>query len=326
MTLELKKEKYINPFTDFGFKRLFGEEINKDLLLDFLNELLHEQQGTITEVTYMKTEKFGRTDEERRAIFDIYCENDKGEKFLVEMQKSKQAFFKDRTVYYATFPIQEQAARSDWDYKLEHVYTVAVLDFVFDEDKNDTGKFRYDIKLTDNETNKVFYDKLTFVYLEMPKFAKEIHQLETRFDKWLYVLKNLHKLDQLPDNLKESVFEKVFKVAEIAAMTKEEFRTYEESLKTYRDLQNSIETARAEGEAKGKSEGKIEGKMESLEAMAVKMHAKGFPAAVISELTGLPLERIADLRSSPPTDGRIANRQRSQLFYTLNRSHNYLHK
>jgi predicted transposase/invertase (TIGR01784 family) len=102
----LRKKKYINPFTDFGFKRLFGEEMNKDILIDFLNELLREQVGLITDIRYKNTEKRPRTQEERKAIFDIYCENSQGELFLIEMQKSKQAYFKDRTLYYSTFPIQ----------------------------------------------------------------------------------------------------------------------------------------------------------------------------------------------------------------------------
>ena len=203
-------EKYINPFTDYGFKKLFGEEMNKDLLLDFLNELLKEEQGQIVDLTYLKTEQLGVTDIDRKAIFDLYCENEKGEKFIVELQKSKQNFFKDRTVYYSTFPIREQAKRADWDYELKAVYTIAILDFVFDSDKKDPEKFRYDVKLSDIETKKVFYDKLTFIYLEMPKFNKTVDELETRFDKWLYVIRNLNKLERVPDKLREQIFDKLF--------------------------------------------------------------------------------------------------------------------
>ncbi|MDX5443791.1 MAG: Rpn family recombination-promoting nuclease/putative transposase, partial [Hymenobacteraceae bacterium] len=153
-------EKYINPFTDYGFKKLFGEEPNKDLLLDFLNVLLEEEQGKILDLTYLKNENLGVGELDRKAIFDLYCENERGEKFIVELQKTKQNFFKDRTVYYSTFPIREQAKRADWNYELKAVYTIAILDFVFDEDKNQPNKFRYDVKLTDTETNEIFYNKL----------------------------------------------------------------------------------------------------------------------------------------------------------------------
>ena len=286
------KEKYINPFTDFGFKRLFGEEPNKDLLIDFLNVLLKEEQGKIVNLTYLKTEQLGLTELDRKAIFDLYCENEKGEKFIVEMQKSKQNFFKDRSVYYSTFPIQKQAQKSEWNYELKAVYTIGILDFVFDEDKSDTNKFRYDVKLQDIKTNKIFYDKLTFIYFEMPKFNKTIEELSTHYDKWLYVLKNLHKLDRLPDSLKEQVFEKVFEVAEIAKFTHEEYLSYEDSLKYYRDLKNTIDTAKEEGLEEG-----IEQGMEKKAFLIAKeMLAANESIEKIVRFTGLTTEQVEAIK------------------------------
>ena len=283
--MDENREKYINPFTDFGFKRLFGEEPNKDLLLDFLNEILKNQQGRIIDLTYLKTEKLGISEQDRRAIFDLYCENEKGEKFIVEMQKSKQNFFKDRSVYYSTFPIQEQAQKSDWNYELKAVYTIGILDFVFQSVKNESDKFRYDVKLQDIETNKTFHDKLTFIYFEMPKFNKSIDELESHFDKWLYILKNLHKLDRLPSKLQENVFEKVFEVAEIAKFTREEYISYKDSLKYYRDLKNSLDTAKLEA----KEERDTEIILNSIKA--------GLDNETISKITGLKKDQIETLRN-----------------------------
>jgi len=280
-------EKYINPFTDYGFKKLFGEELNKDILLDFLNELLREEQGLIKNLTYLKTEQLGASEIDRKAIFDIYCENEKGEKFIVELQKTKQNFFKDRTVYYSTFPIREQAKRADWDFELKAIYTIAILDFVFDADKYEPNKFRYDVKLTDVETKSVFYNKLTFIYLEMPKFNKTVDELVTRFDKWLYIIKNLNKLDRIPDKLREQIFDKLFATAEIARFTPAQVLSYEDSLKYYRDLKNSIDTARGEGKIEGRIEGKIE--------IAIKAIKKGFSINDIIELTGLSEDEIKGL-------------------------------
>ena len=258
------KEKYVNVFTDFGFKKLFGEKPSKPLLLDFLNELLIEQEGPIKNITYLNTEHLGSSPLDRRAIFDIYCENEKGEKFIVELQKAKQSYFKDRTLFYATFPIQEQAKQNDWDFKLKAVYTVAILDFVFEEDKSDIHKYRYDVKLTDIETCKVFYDKLTFIYLELPKFKKKIDELSTNFEKWLFVLKNLHKLNKIPDQLKEERFEKLFAIAEVAHFTREELKSYEDSKKFYRDIKNSMDTAFEEGKEAGIEEGLKQGEIKGL--------------------------------------------------------------
>jgi predicted transposase/invertase (TIGR01784 family) len=118
--------------------------------------------------------------------------------------------------------------------------------------------------LTDIDTHKIFYDKLTFIYLEVPKFTKEVDELETHFEKWMYVLKNLKRLDNIPDKLQERIFERMFAAAEIAKLTPDEYRDYIDSLNSYRDLKNSLDYAKAEGVAEGKAEGKAEGEQERL--------------------------------------------------------------
>ncbi len=285
MTLYLT-EKYINPFTDYGFKRLFGEEAHKDLLLDFLNELLREEQGEIKNITFLKNDRLGSTEIDRKAIFDLYCENERGEKFIVELQKTKQNFFKDRTLYYSTFPIQEQALKGEWNYELKAVYTIAILDFVFDEDKNEPDKYKYFVKLSDIETNRIFYNKLTFVYLEMPKFKKELSEIETHFEKWLYVLRHLEKLDQIPPKLTEKIFKRLFDVAEIAKFNREQLMQYEDSLKYYRDLKNSLDTS------------KQEGKQERNFEIAKVMLGEGFDIKTIVKITGLTEEMIIAIKDS----------------------------
>lgn len=263
-------EKYINPFTDFGFKKLFGTELNKDLLIDFLNEVVLPKQRTIQDLSYRKNEHIGNTELDRKAIFDLYCIGADGERFIVEMQKAKQNYFKDRSVFYATFPIQEQAQRGDWDYKLSEVYTVGVLDFAFSDEEikeekstKDKKEVRHEVKLK-NQYCQVFYDKLTFIYLEMPHFTKTEDELETPYDKWLYVLKYLPTLSERPIKLQERIFQRLFEAAEIAKFSPEEKEQYEESLKSYRDLKNVIDTAFDDGESKGKIEGKIEEKIENI--------------------------------------------------------------
>lgn len=300
---ERLKDRYIDPFTDFGFKKLFGEECNKELLLDFLNELLHQEEGKIVSLTYLKTERLGVSEESRKAVFDLYCENEKGEKFIVELQKTKQTFFKDRTLYYSTFPIVQQAIPGDWSFELKAVYTIAILNFVFDEDKHNTEKYRYDVMLTDIETHKIFYDKLTFIYLEMPKFTKQAEELETRFEKWMYVLKNLKRLENIPDRLRERIFEKMFSVAEIAKLTEDEYQDYIDSLNSYRDLQNSIDTAKAEGRAEGLRDlqnsvdtAKTEGKTEERFEIARNSLQAGLSVETISQITGLSPKEIEVLK------------------------------
>jgi len=277
------KDRYINPFTDFGFKRLFGSEPNKDLLLDFLNELIKER-GHIQNLTYLKAEQLGLSEFERRAVFDLYCESETGEKFIVEMQKAKQKYFKDRSVFYSTFPIREQAQRGqEWDFQLNAVYTVGILDFVFDEDKDSPEYFHHHVQLMETKRKKVFFDKLTYIYLEMPKFTKTEEQLETHFDKWLYILKNLPRLQERPRRIQERVFQRLFEAAETARFDPAERAAYEESIKVYRDLKNVIDTGREEAS------------LERAKEIARRMKAVGEPIAKIVAYTGLTTEQIGEL-------------------------------
>lgn len=276
-------EKYINPFTDFGFKKIFGEEANKDLLIDFLNELLADK-GKIIDLTYLKSEQLGATDLDRKAIFDLYCENKKGEKFIVEMQRAKQDYFKDKSLYYATFPIQEQAQKGAWDYKLNAVYSVAIMDFIFDDDKENKTKFLHDIRLIDKESQKEFYSKLRFIYLEIKKFDKSLEEIETHFDKWLYVLKNLVKINEIPSKLQERVFKKLFQIAEIAHFDQKQLQSYRDSEKNYLDFTASLDSSFRDG----KQEGKIE--------IAKNAILEGANNIFISKITGLSIEQIEILR------------------------------
>ena len=281
-------DRYINPYTDFGFKLLFGTPMNKDLLIGFLNSLLHLEHD-ITDVTYLNAEHLGMAELDRKAVFDVYCENTAGQKF-----------FKDRSVFYASFPIREQAKRGDWNYELKAVYTVGILNFVFDEDSDDENYFHHEVKLMDIHRKEVFYDKLTFIYLEMPKFHKSEEELVTLFDKWMFVLHNLSRLLERPAALQERIFTRLFEAAEIAKFTPVKRMEYEESLKVYRDLTNVIDTAEWKGEQRGLQKGREEGRKEGREegreeerlSNARKMKEMGLEYSFISRITGLSAEEI----------------------------------
>jgi len=288
---KLNTDRYIDPFTDFGFKKLFGEECNKELLLSFLNELLRKKEGRIVSLSYLNKETLGFAKDSRKAVFDIFCENEKGEKFIVEMQKARQNFFKDRTLFYSASAITQQGYKNAWDFELKAVYIIAILDFVFEEGKDDPEKYRYDVMLTDIETHKVFYDKLTFIYLEMPKFNKGIDELKTRFDKWMYVIKNIGGLDDIPDKLRERIFKKMFAAAEIANLTKEEYWWYLDNFTADNDWNNILNTA----ERESKAEGKAEGRAEERRQIVMNCHQKEFSEEMIATITGLTIQEIRDI-------------------------------
>jgi predicted transposase/invertase (TIGR01784 family) len=272
--------KYINPYTDFGFKKLFGEEANKDLLIDFLNQLLppHHQ---IEDLSFKNVENLPDLPTERKAIFDIHCKSVSGEHFVVEMQKAKINFFKDRALFYLTFPIRDQAKQGEWDFRLTPIYMVAILDFEYDEEA-EKRKFFRDVQLKDQDC-EVFYDKLNFKFIQMPMFTKEEHELASHFDKWIYFLKKLETFDDIPAILREPIFEKAFKIAEVANMTPEQRDEYEQSRLSYLEVKEAVNTAEMGGRKKEKME------------IAKEMKKEGFDKGTIKRLTGLSDDEIGKL-------------------------------
>ena len=283
------KAKYINPFTDFGFKKIFGEEASKELLIDFLNALI-PQANKIIDLKFKNTEHLGLREADRYAIFDIYCENESNEKFIVELQKAKQNYFRERTIYYSTFPIREQAEKGQWNYNLSAV-------------EPEKSEVVHTIKLK-NQYGKTFYDKLTYIYVEMPNFNKLEENLSSRLDKWLFFIKNLEDFQSIPSIFSDEIFEKAFEKAELAKFGQEEMDKYESSLKLYRDLKGVIDTAFIDGRSEGKIEGLEEGRQEGLEEgrleglqegkynMAKLLKDNGVQIQLIIQTTGLTREEI----------------------------------
>ncbi len=279
-------ERYIDPFTDFGFKRMFGSDRCKGYLINFLNSLLGDEDK-IVDITYRNTEQLGLLPGDRNAIYDLYCTTDKNGHIIVEMQNSKQKFFIDRAVYYSTFPIQKAAEPgSEWNYQLPKVYMVAFLNFVMG-DYAECPNYKHDVKLVDVATGNVFYQKLNYIFLEMPKFIKSEEELSDRQEDWLYVIKNLAKLPEIPERLNDELFQSFFHLAEVSKLSPEEYEAYEISLKRQRDNHNVVVTAREEGREEGRAEEKL--------TMAQNLKRLGIPLETIAEASGLSIEEIRNL-------------------------------
>jgi len=228
--------KYIDPTTDYGFKRIFGEDVGKDLLIAFLNALLKGRK-TIKNLTYRPAEKVGSTKDKQTVIFDLFCTADDGERFVIEMQGGLHANLKERMVYYGTRLVadQENDGEGPWIYDLSEVYVIVLMDGFRMPDKRDSAEYIHEECICDKRTGKPSYEGLEFIYIELVKFAKKEHELETDLDRWFYVLKNMAEMDDLPKYLRKPIFEKLFKIAEYAKMNREEKKMYDTSLKIKRD-------------------------------------------------------------------------------------------
>ena len=205
------------------------------------------------------------------------------------MQKAKIKFFKDRSVFYTTFPIREQAEKGDWNFKLKPIYCVAILDFKFDEDRDDKH-YVSDVQLKD-QSCRVFYNKLRYIFIEMPRFNKKEDELKTRFDKWMYFLKHLEDFEEIPAILNEEVFVKGFEVAEIANFDYRQMMEYEDSLKVYRDLKGVVDTSFEEGEKIGMEKGE----KKRATKMAEIMKNEGKTIEKIMKYTGFSREEVEKL-------------------------------
>lgn len=281
MPLTESQTRYVNFYTDFAFKKLFGTEANKELLLSFLNSCFDGREHFL-DITYLNPEHLGASANDRKAVFDVYCENELGEKILIEMQNAEQEFFKDRSIFYSTYPIREQAKQGrGWDYELKRVYTICFLNFTFD----DKGDFAHTVKLVDMGTGDVFFDKLSYLYLEMPKYNLPLREDSSLYEKWLYAIKHLGDLDERPAQLKEAIFARLFEQAEIAQYSPQDRQEYEESLKNFRDWYSCLATAEKKGRA--------EGRMEEKKAIARNLKALGnLSTADIAAITQLSEEDV----------------------------------
>ncbi len=278
--------RFIDPLTDFGFKRLFGSEPDKDLLIEFLNELLKGKKQ-IADLSYNKNEQSGYVKDSRKAVYDLFCTGQNGEQFIIEVQKVRQEYFRDRCVFYTSALIHEQGPKGspNWDFKLKEVYLIGIMDFEFDDTHQDN--YIHEVALIDTTTKELFYNKLGYIFIELPKFKKPVEGLETELDKWLFVLKNLSNLDKIPVILDKRIFSKLFKIAETANLTKEEHKMYEASLMQKWDYENGIDYAVKT--AVKTAEKKI------MEKTAKSIKDDKFPIDIIAKYTGLSIEEIEKL-------------------------------
>lgn len=338
---ECHEKAYANLLCDFMFKRMFCSEANKDVLIWFLNMVLEDVE--IKSVDFIPTEHLGLTEEDRKVIFDISCECTDGRTFIIEMQKGYQKYFRERALYYTTYPINAQGRKARdlyesgriegrtqekfrWDYNLKPVIVVALLNFEFKHsDEWPKDKYLSSYRLLEDTVNEPMTQALRFVFLELGRFNKQISELETPFEKWIYLLKHLHNMKEIPSEFNEPLFKRLFLLAEIGNFTPGELEQYYKSLNNMGDYYNILHTAKEEAERiglekgleKGLAQGLAQGLEQGLEQglaqglaqgleqgdrdraikTAREMLADGMPVDKIVKYTDLSIEEIEALRS-----------------------------
>ena len=307
--------RYINPFIDFGFKKLFGTEANKDILISFLNAVIEDTADPILDLFPKNVEQIGEFNGDKTCYFDVYCQTANGRRFIVEMQNSWEVFFKDRTLYYAARAIQEQGVKGDptkrenaenmeitktkkWNYRLSEVYVIALMNFNFPRKEYQADDYYHRIMLTDLNDNHVFYDKLTLIYLEMPKVGHAKLDMNRPLDRWLRVLYKLWGEEDCPPELDEPIFKKLYREAEYACFTPDQRLNYMRSKKKELDTYNRIESGRILGYEEGHEEGREEGLEAGREERAME---------IARRMKGLGIDKETILKSVEITEEEFEN-------------------
>jgi len=270
--------KFISPFSDWSFKYIFGSESVKEILIGFLNALF-DGEYVIKDVKYCNNERSPRSKDDRATIFDIYCETNEGDHIIVEMQNSRQIFFKDRALYYVSRSIVEQSEKGDdWKYNLKAVFGIFFLNFKMEDvPGKDSNQSLSKIVLMDMESKTLFNRNLKQFFIELPRFVKSEKECVTGYDKWIYILKNLDTMETMPFIEDRNIaFAKLAERAAQANMTPEERAAYEESRKNLRDYYNTLETA-------------VE---ERVKKVIAKMYFKDYSVSEISECTDTSEEDV----------------------------------
>ena len=273
-----QRRGYANLTNDYMFKRVFGSEECKDILIAFLNRIVGN--GDIEDVTFQNTEHLGPTADGKRAVFDIAVRTKSGEEYIIEMQLAQQEYFRDRSLFYASYPILNQAALAkeefrkthgdagvfSWNFRLKPVRFISVVNFPMTHSLEwDESRYFSSYRLKEDESGELLLDKLQFIFLELARFDKEEKDLETYCDKWMYLFKNMSHLRERPKVFDENEFDRLFEMAELCNFTPDEYYNYQNSQKMIYDYENTIDFAKKQGRTEGLAEGLAEGLEKGLE-------------------------------------------------------------
>ena len=283
--------KYADLLDDDVFKLVFGRESTKDVMIEFLNQVIPDRK--IVDLEFIDKEMHPAERDAKGVVYDMFCKTDSGARIIVEVQRRKQPFYPERAVYYSTFQIQRQVEAGADAYDFLPVYVVNILDFKMD--KHDVGT---DIKtvyrLYEERSRRLLTDRVTFIFIELPRFMKTIDELDGNVLEGMYFcFKNMSDLDERPKVLTHQIFSKIFEVSELYNMDQDTRDKVIHKMTTERDLRNQMAYARQEAIEEGLAEGRAEGRAE----VARGMLADGIPVDKIAKYTNLSIEEIEALKS-----------------------------
>jgi predicted transposase/invertase (TIGR01784 family) len=245
---------------DMPFKKTFANESEKEPLIVMLNVFLARKLASpIVNVDIKNPYIKGQTLENRDSIFDILCEDAKGNKFLVEVQVGKQAYFIKRVLFYACMAITNSGKKGNWDFNYPKIYSLSFLNFELGFGNDDLVQY---ISLSNEDHPEIRYDYISMVFVRLSKFNKSLEECHTLQDKLIFSLRHAHELKEKPEQFGEEVFDKIFDIAKIAKFSIEERTEYEADMMNKLDQYAIVKCARDEGREEGMEKGVAIGREE----------------------------------------------------------------
>ena len=243
------KFKYADLLNDEVFKLVFGRESTKDVMIEFLNQVILDRK--ILDLEFIDKEMHPIERDAKGTVYDMFCKTDDGSRIIVEVQRRKQPFYPERALYYSTFQIQRQVEAGAEYYDFLPVYVVSILDFVMDDDPQ-SNVVRTAYRLYEDNSHKLLTDRVTFIFIELPKFKKTVEELDGNILEGMYFcFKNMPELESRPEVLDHHVFTKIFDVTELYNMDQDTRDKVLDNMTTERDLKNQMIYAREEGREEG---------------------------------------------------------------------------
>ena len=311
--------RYADLTFDKGFKIVLGCIGSEEVLRHLLNRLL----GTsIVHLEYRNTEHPGMTEDERISRFDVYCEDEAGRCFQVEMQNWSQKHYFKRAIYYSSLVLMDQVAKEQikirkdagkkWDYDFQPLYVVSFVNFK-NSDSNDGESTRKNpfistYRYTDIETKAELSNSTNLVFIDLNSFDKREDECKSLEDLWMYSIKNMHNLLDCPERIKGTEIEELYIKAELAKMKVEQRKKYEEEVMTRNDILNSIaeqlEDAKKEAARVGAAEGREEGRRKGMAEGLAKGRAQGLETGLAEGRAEGRAEGIAEGIAEGKNKGR----------------------
>ena len=292
--------KYADLLDDDVFKLVFGRESTKDVMIEFLNQVIPDRK--IVDLEFIDKEMHPVERDAKGVVYDMFCRTDSGARIIVEVQRRKQPFYPERALYYSTFQIQRQVEAGADSYDFLPVYVINILNFKMDK-HSDCKDVKTVYRLYEENSHRLLTDRVTFIFIELPRFNKSIDELDGNIlEGMFFCFKNMAVLDERPKVLTHDIFSKIFEVSELYNMDQETRDKVIHKMTTERDLRNQMAYARQEaieeGIAEGLAEGLAKGLAKGIEEGLAKGLAKGDLDRAIKVATqmladGMPVDKIA---------------------------------